>query len=376
MRYLLWTLGILCGLALSLVLLGPLFIPVASQGGGAAPRDLARAESRFVGIPFPGTAGIDIHYLAPTQGLQRGTARTFLLLHGFTFNSFTWNPVLPFFAEEGRVLAYDQIPYGLTTKLTAADWSGPNPYDKEAALEQLFAFMDAQGVARALLVGNSSGGTLALEAALARPERVAGLILVAPWVYAQRPTMPAWVAELPQLRRLSLFIGRKLGEGVLLDYSYADPGRIQEDRRALMTLHAQARGWDLAWGELLDRSLSSPVRVSARLGELTLPVLVLAGDQDKVVPLADTRRVAETLPNANLAILPGCGHVPQEECPTPFQQAVAPWLLAHAAEVALTPAAGDLGLALAPAPEPQDPESAGQLPLPPPRPSGTSAPAH
>lgn len=401
LKRLLWTLGILGGLALALVLLGPLLIPTASQGGAAAPRDLARAESRFIRIPFPGTTGIDIHYLAfdkeatdrdlnidkdltadkglvvadnpaaGQDGPEETSQTTFLLLHGFTFNSFTWVPLLPFFAEVGRVLAYDQIPYGLSAKLTAADWQGPNPYAKEAALEQLFAFMDAQGVGRAFLVGNSSGGTLAMEAALARPERVAGLILVAPWVYARRPTMPAWVAELPQLRRLSLFIGRKLGEGVLLDYSYADPGRIPAERRSLMTLHAQARDWDLAWGEILDRSLSSPVTVSARLGELSLPVLLLSGDQDKVVPLADTRRVAETLPNGTLAILAGCGHVPQEECPSQFERVVTPWLQAQGAPFAAPPVTSPM--ALAPDPKPADPASNGQSPPTMPMTSGAPA---
>jgi pimeloyl-ACP methyl ester carboxylesterase len=128
------------------------------------------------------------------------------------------------------------------------------------------------------------------------------------------------------MRRLSLLIGRKLGEGALLAYSYADPTRIDEKRRALTEIHRRVANWDIAWGELLNQSLSIPVEVSARLAEVDLPLLLISGDQDKLVPVADTRRVAEHLPNATLRILPGCGHVPQEECPEAFQQAVSEWL--------------------------------------------------
>ena len=82
--------------------------------------------------------------------------------------------------------------------------------------------------------------------------------------------------------------------------------------------------WDLAWGALLHRSLSSPVDVSERLDQVRLPVLVITGDQDKLVKVADTQRVAQALPQATLAVLPDCGHAPQEECPAAFMGAVTP----------------------------------------------------
>jgi pimeloyl-ACP methyl ester carboxylesterase len=309
------------------VLLGPFLISTEPMAGLTTASSAATDESHFVRVPFPGTDGLEIHYV--TRGdLARDDAPAFVLVHGFTFSASTWDQVLDRFGAEGRVYAYDQVPYGLSAKPTAGDWRGPNPYSKEAAIAQLFSFMDAVGIEHATLVGNSSGGTLAAEAALARPERVDRLILVAPWVYARRPTIPAWLAAFPQMRRLSLLIARKLGQGVLLEYSYADPQRIDAARRSRATAHTQVQGWDIAWGELLNRSLSSPVELSRRLAELTQPVLLLTGDRDRLVPVADTRRVAEGLSNARLEVLPGCGHVPQEECSDAFWRAVSDWLTA------------------------------------------------
>jgi pimeloyl-ACP methyl ester carboxylesterase len=322
-------LRVLAGLVVLVVLAivaGPFLISAKPSDGLASNAEAASAESRFVGIPFAGTAGLAIHYLEKSSPAS-SDATAFLLLHGFTFNAWTWQPVLDAFAARGRTVTYDQLPYGLSAKPIRADWEGSNPYSKDAAITQLFAVMDALGLERAVLVGNSSGGTLALEAALAHPERVSALILVAPWVYATRPTLPEWLASLPQMRRLSLLIARKLGEnGALMDLSYADATKITDARRAQFGVHTRVAGWDLAWGELLALSLSAPVTVSAHLEEVTMPVLLVSGETDRLVPIEDSRRVAEALPDATFAVIEGCGHVPQEECPQAFDAVVSEWL--------------------------------------------------
>ena len=129
------------------------------------------------------------------------------------------------------------------------------------------------------------------------------------------------------MRRLSLLIARRLGEGAgLLGLSYADDAAITERRRRQQRVHTATRGWDLAWGALLARSLSDPVDVAPRLPRLEPPTLLVTGDQDRLVPAADTERVAERIPGATLRVLPGCGHVPQEECPQAFAEVVGSWL--------------------------------------------------
>jgi pimeloyl-ACP methyl ester carboxylesterase len=289
------------------------------------PVRVAEPGSRFVSVPFAGTPGIELHYLEDGEAAEGGT--TFLLLHGFTFNAYTWQPQVAALAARGRTIALDQLPYGLGAKLAPGDWHGPNPYSREAQVALVLGAMDALGVERAVVVGNSSGGTLALELALAEPERVEALVLVAPWVYVHRPVIPRFVAESLPLQRLSLFIARKLGEdGGLLDLSYADAEGIGAERRRLARLHTHTRNWDLAWAALLNRSLSTPIEVGARLAAIARPALVLSGDADRLVPPADSRRVAERLPEGKFVLLPGCGHVPHEECPEAFAAALEKWL--------------------------------------------------
>lgn len=335
-------------LGLITAVLGPFLVSTNPAPGVADVSSVAASESRFVQLPTGREDTQTVHYMArsgpdlqaPTPPDQRSPETTsrvveaapaFVLLHGFTFNLFTWNRLFDAFEQYGAVVAYDQLPYGLSAKpVPDAERGDPDLYSKTAALEQLFALLDALELEQVILVGNSSGGTLALEAALAQPERVAGLILIAPWVYSQRPILPDWLVELPQMQRISLGLARYLGhQSPLLDHAYADPSRIDEERRALSGAHRLLAGWDLAWGALLQRSLSDPVTIAERLDEIAQPSLVLTGDADRIVPVSDTLATAEALANATLVTLPDCGHLPQEECPAQVETAVAAWLEAR-----------------------------------------------
>ncbi|MGB5733337.1 MAG: alpha/beta hydrolase [Thiohalocapsa sp.] len=328
LRFLLRSSLFMLALGVIALAVGPLLVDPRPAPGASTAKTLATPESRFVDVPFSGTDGLALHYLE--QAASAGaTMPAFVLLHGFTFNAFTWNRMLDSFAEWGRVIAYDQAPYGLSAKPLPGTWDGPNPYSKAAAQVQLFALMDALDIEQAVLVGNSSGGTLALEAALAAPERIRALVLLGPWVHAKRPIFPDWFADLPQMHRLTLLLARYLGgDSPLLEYSYADPSGIDEQRRMLTGIHRQMANWDVAWAALLNHSLTDPVEISAHLAQITQPVLVVTGALDQVVPPADSETTAAELPNASFVSLPGCGHVPQEECPLQVAAAVADWLRA------------------------------------------------
>lgn len=338
MRRFLLGLSLVLVALLALAVIAPLFIDPRPAPGAASGGEIGGADYRVLRIPFPGTAGLELHYR--DSGPHPGGGPAFVLLHGFTFNLATWGALFDFFAAQGRVAAYDQLPYGLSEKRAPGTWSAGDPYAKAAAIEQLFAFMDELGIERAILVGNSAGGTLALEAALARPARVSALILIDPWIYSRRPILPRWLAESPQMTRLTLFLARQLGTKMpLLELSYADPTRVTAERRAQALNHTALAGWDVAWGALLRRSLMEPVTVSTRLAAVTQPILLISGNDDRIVPIADTARAARAVPQAEFAVLPDCGHVPQEECPSLVIAVIANWLrtLEHGATEVLAP---------------------------------------
>ena len=317
--------GVAVVVIIVLLAVGPFLIPVRPLEGLASAQQVAPSDSEFVTIPFEGTDGIDIHYLVEgSDSVSEGP--TFVLLHGSLFNAFTWNQVMDFFAERGHVIAYDQIPYGLSEKLVAGDWTEGNPYSSDAAVDQLVAFLDAQDVKNAVLVGSSYGGVLAVQAALAQPERVEALILVDAAVYVQEE-MPAWLMDLPQMRRLGPLFARQLGRNeAFLRQTYLNPDQISDERIALTGIHTQVTDWDIALWEYLRAWSVDIAELAARIPEIQQPALVVTGDSDTVVPVTDSQRLDSELPNSELVILPSCGHVPQEECPEAFKEAVDAWL--------------------------------------------------
>ncbi len=176
-----------------------------------------------------------------------------------------------------------------------------------------------------VLVGNSAGGTVAALTALQYPERVRALVLVDAAIYAHGERFPSWLRPLlrsPQLRRLGPLYVRSIREwGIEFGRSaWHDPSQITDEIWDGYTRPLYAENWDRALYELTIASSSADP--AERLDELTLPVLVITGDDDRIVPTEQSIRLAGELPNATLVVIPACGHVPHEECPQAFLDAV------------------------------------------------------
>jgi pimeloyl-ACP methyl ester carboxylesterase len=318
-------LGTIIFLGILLVSVGPFLIPIEPEEGLLPADQAAAVDSKFLTIPFSGTDGIEIHYLEKGSDAGSGSP-TFVLLHGSNFNAFTWSEVIDFLSQKGQVIAYDQIPYGLSEKLVAGDWDEDNPYTSTATVEQLFSLLDEFDVESAVLVGNSYGASLAVQAALAQPERIEALVLADAAIYVDEE-MPAWLLELPQMRRLGPLLARQIGKSEdFIRQTYLNPDQISADRMGKTLIQTQIEDWDAAFWEYLKAWNNDSQEYTAQISDIDQPVLVISGDSDAIVPVADSQRLHSELPNSKLSILPSCGHVPQEECPELFMQAVDEWL--------------------------------------------------
>ncbi len=299
----------------ALLAIVPLLIPVPPLQDVEPVSQLVGPDSQFIRIE-----GINYHYK------EAGSGRPALvLLHGFGASVYSWREVLQPLARYGLVIAYDRPAFGLTDRPMPGDWRGESPYSLSSQARMLVELLDAKGIDKAILVGNSAGGTLALYTALNYPARVQALILVDAAVYAGGPSFPDWLRpllETPQARRIGPLLVRSIQEtGMqILIKAWNDPGKITDDIRANYRQPLKLANWDRALYELTIAS--APNHIAERLQELHLPVLVVTGDNDRIVPTDQSLRLGREIPGAHLAVIPACGHVPQEECPQSFMEAV------------------------------------------------------
>jgi pimeloyl-ACP methyl ester carboxylesterase len=293
------------------VLLGPILIPIPPLEGTVPPEQLADLDSRFAEVN-----GIQTHYKEAGEGEP-----ALILLHGFLASTFSWREVMEPLAARGRVIAFDMPASGLTER--PISWEGENPYSLQGQVAQTTGLMDVFGVEQAVLVGNSAGGRTAMFVALEHPERVEALILVDPAV--QDGGNRDWLRPLfntPQARRLGPLLVRSVREwGLEFGRSaWHDPSRLTPEILEGYLKPLQAQDWDRGLWELNAARRSA--NLTERLDALQLPVLVITGDDDRIVPTEDSIQLAEQLPDARLAVIPDCGHIPHEECPEAFLQAV------------------------------------------------------
>jgi pimeloyl-ACP methyl ester carboxylesterase len=303
---------------LLLALIGPLLVPVPPLEGTVPPQDLADADSQFAVVN-----GLTVHFKMVGEGEP-----VLVLLHGFGASLFSWREVMEPLGQTGTVVAFDRPAFGLTERPLPGEWGDDNPYSPEAQADLTVGLLDHLGVEQAVLVGNSAGGTISVLTALRHPEGVAALVLVDPAIYAGGGT-PAWIRPLlrtPQLRHLGPLIARTVQSRGrdLITAAWHDPSRITPEILAGYTRPLQADNWDQAlWQFTLA---SHPLGLDQQLDEIQVPVLVITGDDDRIVPPEQSMRLAGELPGAELVVIPNCGHVPHEECPADFLAAVEAFL--------------------------------------------------
>lgn len=312
------TLGILAAL-LVLFLVGPFLIPVPPLADTQAPEALADEDGQFIEIN-----GLTVHYKQAGAGEP-----AMILLHGFGASTFSWREVMAPLAEDGLVIAYDRPAFGLTER--PLEWEGQNPYTQESNIALLLGLMDAKNIEQAVLVGNSAGGTLATAFTLAHPERVQALIEVDAAVYQTRPDSAIlnWLLSTPQVDHIGPLIARRLGGSQgdsFIRSAWHDPSKLEGKPEILAGYRVplMADNWDRALWE--HTKATDPPGLADRLSEITVPTLVITGDDDQIVPVENSIRLAEDIPGSELVILENCGHLPQEECPDAFLRAVEDFL--------------------------------------------------
>ena len=310
-------LGIIVIAVAVILFIAPLLYPVAPLTGTVPERELADPDSRFVEVN-----GLTVHYKERGQGEP-----VFILLHGFGASEYSWREVMGPLSRSGRVIAYDRPAFGLTERPMEGDWTGTNPYSVQGNVELLDGLMDELSVDKAILVGNSAGGEIVAAYAIEHPERVQGLVLVDPAVGKEnRGPVPQWAVSLmasPQIRHIAPVLVRTIAGDMGNDtirMAWHDPVRIDPQVYEGYRRPLKANNWDKALYEFTIAG--NPASYSGHLANLTMPVLIITGDDDRIVPTAQSIQLSREIPGAELGVLKDCGHVPQEECPDQFMTSI------------------------------------------------------
>lgn len=296
----------------------PFLMPNESSGTKTI-RELASPSDRFVEIN-----GVDVRYQQQEYTGDCGcTPPLILLMHGFGASVFSWRDVIEPLSGLGEVIAYDRPAFGLTER--PIDWDGENPYGFAGNVELLDGLIARFGSGRdVVLVGHSAGGQLAAEYARLNPEKVSALVLVAPAVLTTggTPDGLGWLWSIPQIDRLGpILVGGIATSGEdLLRESFVDQSVLTADVYAGYRLPLQVKGWEEAFWNFATAPRKN--NLAQNLDGISQPVLLITGDADTVVPTADTIRLNGLIRGSILEVIPDSGHLPHEEKPAEFLDAV------------------------------------------------------
>lgn len=241
-----------------------------------------------------------IHYL------EGGNGEPLVLLHGIFAEKDHWVDFARHLTGQYRVVAPDLPGFGESSRHAS------QPYDYQAQTERLKNLLDAMGIARAHLAGNSMGGTIAALFAMKYPERVASVALIGSPHGIRSPRLSEMDQRIAEGK--SPLVARNAAEFEdMLSLVFAKrpflpyPILHAAETGAVANADSNARLWR---EQLKDRHL-----LDERIGSMRAHTLVLWGDTDKVFDISGADVLKAKLKDADVHILHGIGHLPMMETP-------------------------------------------------------------
>jgi len=287
---------------------------------------LTNIEEAFVLVQ-----GAKIHYQ------RAGAGRPLLLLHGLVGSAKNWRRNINFLARHSSVYAIDHFNMGQSERVPGLNAG------LEATADRLAALMDALGLDEADIAAHSHGGAVAMMFAARHPERVRRLILFAPanpfcdlgnqLIRFYQTRFGIWFA-----RRIP-FLPRML-KATALRRMYGNPSRVPPDALDGYTQGLHIPGTVEHVIQIVQRwFVDMGLLRNALTGLPAKPTLLIWGDRDRAVGLNSARELQRSLPQSQLMVLPGVGHIPFEEMPDVCNHAMRDWLIRPFASEAHAPGA-------------------------------------
>jgi pimeloyl-ACP methyl ester carboxylesterase len=250
-----------------------------------------------------------------------GAGLPIVLTHGIGGSLELWQPQLDALGKTHRLIAWDVPNHGLSGLTSKAeDWNSYAAW--------YLAFADALGLNQFIAAGNSMGGALSLRLAGLAPARVRGVVL-ANAASLGRDVFP--VFRLMTLPILGEVMNKPSAKGVDMALSaiVRDKSCVSADLRAAMLRNQFKTGGAAAFvatlratTNLFGQRADVWQQSHSLLAELDVPMLVLHGRQDAVLPLKHSEAAAKLARHAQLVVLEDCGHTPQIEKPAEFNAAL------------------------------------------------------
>jgi len=263
---------------------------------------------------LPGVAGAQIASGMSSAGLYyeaSGSGDAVVLIHAFSVDRRMWAPQIAALERRFRVIRYDLRGHGNSTA----------PSEPYTAHDDLRSVLDALGITRATLVGLSAGSTLAIDFAIAYPDRVTGLVLASPGLNGHVPSPPlTWTQPVFQAAGAGDAEGAaRLWAETPIMATYGGAATAATVKSLVMS---NVRLWTYRTNP--TRPLTPPA--IGRLREIRSPTLVILGERDLPHIKEIAGLVVAGVSGARLVTVPGAGHIVNLDAPDGFNTAVETFL--------------------------------------------------